>query len=120
VSQTNESAPGGGAAAPTTFTAREGTPPGTWILSVAGEIDVATSPQLRDELHQLIDQGATGIVIDLSATTFMDSSGLGVLVGLLRRSREQGSGDALVLEGLQEPVRKVFEITGLNNVFTIR
>lgn len=105
---------------PATFATREGSPPGTWILSVAGEVDVATSPELRDQLHRLIDQGATGIVIDLSATTFMDSSGLGVLVGLLRRSKEEGRDDALVLEGLQDPVRKVFDITGLSQVFTIR
>lgn len=90
-------------------------------VKVAGEIDVATSPALRQELHSALDAGAPRVVIDLSETTFIDSSGLGVLVGALKRRREaDGDGDQpLVLRGLQDPVRKVFEITGLSTLFTI-
>jgi anti-sigma B factor antagonist len=90
-------------------------------LTVSGEIDVATSPTLRRELHAILDAGASHVVIDLSATTFIDSSGLGVLVGALKRLREaNGNGhQTLVLTGLQPAVRKVFEITGLNTLFTI-
>jgi anti-sigma B factor antagonist len=102
------------------FAAHPGDEPNSWVLVVGGEIDVATSPQLRRELHQLIDQGATSIVLDLSEVTFIDSSGLGVLVGVLKRLREDGGDRALVLAGLQDPVRKVFDITGLSELFTIR
>jgi anti-sigma B factor antagonist len=107
-------------ARPATFAAREGDEDGTWILAVAGEIDVATSPELRRELHQLADREPASLVLDLSDVTFIDSSGLGVLVGALKRLREEDRGDILVLEGLQEPVRKVFDITGLTDLFTIR
>ncbi len=105
---------------PASFSAREGDEEGTWVLAVGGEIDVATSPELRRELHQLADRKPARIIVDLGDVTFIDSSGLGVLVGTLKRLREEGSGDILVLEGLQEPVRKVFDITGLTNLFTVR
>lgn len=107
------------AGSPASFAARPGGD-GAWVLAVAGEIDVATSPELRRELHQLADRDASQIVLDLSEVTFIDSSGLGVLVGTLKRLREESRGDVLVLEGLQEPVRKVFDITGLTDLFTIR
>jgi anti-sigma B factor antagonist len=107
-------------ASPATFATREGDKGGTWILAVAGEIDVATSPELRRELHQLADREPACLILDLSNVTFIDSSGLGVLVGALKRLREEDRGDILVLEGLQEPVRKVFDITGLTELFNIR
>jgi anti-sigma B factor antagonist len=105
---------------PASFATHEGDPAGTWTLAVAGEIDVATSPELRRELHQLADREPSRIVLDLSDVTFIDSSGLGVLVGVLKRLREQDRDGVLVLEGLRGPVRKVFEITGLTELFTIR
>jgi anti-sigma B factor antagonist len=88
-------------------------------LVASGEIDLASSPGLRQELQDLIDAGARRVVVDLSAVTFIDSSGLGVLVGVLNRLDDVGGG-TLELCGLTGPVRKVFEITGLHEVFTIR
>jgi anti-sigma B factor antagonist len=87
-------------------------------LQVSGEIDVFTSPSLRDELYAMIDDGATTVEIDCSQMDFIDSSGLGVLVGALKRIRERG-GD-FELQGLNPSTRKVFEITGLTKLFTIR
>lgn len=86
-------------------------------LRVQGEVDVYTSPALRDELYRLIDGGATHVVVDLTDMDFIDSSGLGVFVGALKRIRER-SGE-LELRGLQPSTRKVLEITGLTQVFTI-
>jgi anti-sigma B factor antagonist len=111
------SEPGTGAAS---FEAVAGDVTGTWVLHAGGEIDVATAPQLRRELHQLVDRGASTIVVDLADVSFVDSSGLGVLVGMLKRVREDGRGGELILEHLQESVRKVFDITGLDQIFTIR
>jgi len=78
---------------------------------VRGEIDVATSPKLRDDLTALIERGARHITLDFDAVTFVDSSGLGVLVGTYKRLREDGGSIRIV--GAQPSVRKVFEITGL-------
>jgi anti-sigma B factor antagonist len=87
------------------------------VVVVQGEIDVATSPALREELYALIDGGVSELVVDLSGLGFIDSSGLGVLVAALKHTRERGG--ELVLSGLQQPARRVFEITDLTALFTI-
>ena len=87
------------------------------VVAVRGEIDVATSPALRDELYELTDGGARELVVDLSGLGFIDSSGLGVLVAALKHMKEQDG--ALVLAGLQQPALRVFEITDLTALFTI-
>lgn len=87
------------------------------VVVVQGEIDVATSPTLREELYALIDGGVTELVVDLSGLGFIDSSGLGVLVAALKHIRERGG--QLVLAGLAQPALRVFEITDLTALFTI-
>jgi len=87
------------------------------VLRVVGEVDVYTSPALRDELYRLIDSGVPRVTLDLSGMEFIDSSGLGVFVGALKRVRERSS--ELVLRGVQPSTRKVLDITGLVQVFTI-
>jgi len=82
------------------------------VLTAKGEIDVATSPRLRTELTNLIARGATDITLEFGGVTFVDSSGLGVLVGAYKRLREDGDGQIRIV-GAQQSVRKVFEITGL-------
>jgi len=101
------------------FASEPGPEPGTWVLRASGEIDVATSPELRRALHHLVDRHGS-IVVDLRDVSFIDSSGLGVLVGTLKRLRERDPQGTLVLEGLQDPVRKVFDITGLTDLFAVR
>lgn len=87
------------------------------VVAVSGEIDVATAPQLRECLHRIIAEGEATIVLDLLGVTFLDSTALGVLVGALKRCRELG-GDLHVV--VADPrIVKIFEITGLTNVFTI-
>jgi anti-sigma B factor antagonist len=87
------------------------------VLRIQGEVDVYTSPALRDELYRIIDGGAKRVTLDLGGMDFIDSSGLGVLVGALKRVRER-DGD-VELRSLQPSTRKVLEITGLTQVFTI-
>jgi anti-sigma B factor antagonist len=88
------------------------------VVAVAGEIDVATAPQLRESLHHLIaDAGSATVAVDLLGVTFLDSTALGVLVGGLKRCRELG-GDLQII--VADPrIVKIFEITGLTNVFTM-
>jgi anti-sigma B factor antagonist len=84
------------------------------VLAVTGELDVATAPQLRQEAVRLTTLGQSRIVIDLSGVDFLDSTGLGVIVGVLKRARTHG-GD-LVVAGAEDHVRKVFDITRISDV----
>jgi anti-sigma B factor antagonist len=87
------------------------------VLSVHGEVDVYTAPQFRERLIQLVDQGQRRIVVDLEGVEFLDSTGLGVLVGGLKRVRSHDGDLALVCT--QRRILKVLEITGLTKVFSI-
>ncbi|WP_225755043.1 STAS domain-containing protein [Actinotalea sp. Marseille-Q4924] len=87
------------------------------VVEVTGEIDVYTAPALREELSSLIDAESTNLVVDLTQVSFMDSTGLGVLVGALKKVRTLGGDLQLVIS--QEKILKVFRITALTQVFTI-
>jgi anti-sigma B factor antagonist len=92
---------------------------GGWpILTLSGEHDLSTAPELRARLHDLGETSA--VIIDLDQTTFVDSSILGVLVGGLRRARERDVPFGLVLGDDAHPaIRRIFELTGLHDVFPI-
>jgi len=90
---------------------------GRSIVEVGGEIDVYTAPVLRERLAALHEAGRHDIVVDLRAVRFMDSTGLGVLVGVLKRVRLAGGRLALVIDS--ERVLKVFHITALTQIFEI-
>ena len=92
----------------------------TGTIVARGEIDLASSPEFRVAIHDLLDAGVRDVVVDLTAVSFIDSSGLGVLVGALKRVNELGGDAGLVLVGLDGPARRVFEITGLDQVFELR
>lgn len=88
------------------------------VVSVAGELDVATAPVLRDRLEETIQEGPGVLVVDLLRVTFIDSTALGVLIGAQKESTAQGVELRLVVG---EPrITKIFEITGLTDLFTIR
>lgn len=87
------------------------------VLAVKGEVDVYTAPRLREKLVELASQGRNQIVVDLEGVEFLDSTGLGVLVGGLKRLRSNDGDLGLVCT--QARILKVFEITGLTKVFTI-
>ena len=84
-------------------------------LRVAGEIDVYSAPQLREHVIKLIDNGTRHIVVDLRDVEFLDSTGLGALVGSLKRVREQDGSLALVATAGK--ILTVFRVTGLIRVF---
>ncbi len=90
---------------------------GWGVLAVKGEVDLYTSPQLREKVSELVDQGHSRLLIDLTDVGFMDSSGLGVLVTGLKRARERDGTLALVCP--EGSVHKVLTITGLDRVFPI-
>ncbi|GAA0627991.1 hypothetical protein GCM10009547_34500 [Sporichthya brevicatena] len=87
------------------------------VAHVRGELDAHTAPVLRSVLSDLADQGATDVIVSLRDVTFVDSSGLGVLVGGLKRLRTVGG--TLRLAAINERVLRVVRITGLDTVFEI-
>jgi len=90
---------------------------GTTVVDVGGEIDVYTSPKLRERLVGLVNEGAISLVVNLDAVEFIDSTGLGVLVGVLKRTRARGGSLSLVCR--RDALLRVFTITGLEKVFAI-
>ena len=90
---------------------------GKTIVAVGGEIDVYTAPKLRDKITELVAAGVYDLVIDMEKVEFLDSTGLGVLVGGLKKVRAQDGSMELVCS--QDRLLKIFRITGLAKVFTI-
>jgi len=90
---------------------------GWQVLTLAGDVDVATAPRLRDRLVQLITDGPPQLVVDLSGLSFIDSMGLGALVSGLKRARAH-DGD-LRLAGPTDHVAKVLAITRLDLAFVV-
>jgi anti-sigma B factor antagonist len=106
--------------APTSLDLHVTTTAGFTVVEVGGEVDVASAPQLRDCLRQMIDAGSRQLVVDLRQVDFMDSVGLSVLVGALRRLRghdqQAGSLQLVCAEGL---VLRILRLTGLDRVFPL-
>ena len=89
---------------------------GTGVITATGELDVYSSPKLKSMLIDMYDEVAN-IIVDLSRIEFMDASGLGVLVGALKKMKNKGGCVFLVY--CTEDIDKIFKITGLCNVFPI-
>jgi anti-sigma B factor antagonist len=90
---------------------------GVAVASVVGEADLYTAPELKQALSRLIDDGAHSVLVDLSRTTFLDSTTLGVLMGAVRKLRPRGGQIAI---SCSDPnICKIFEITLLDRIFAI-
>src|SRR5213593_1066176 len=89
----------------------------TYVISLAGEVDLYTAPEFKQQLLEVIGQGGKDVVVDFSDTTFIDSTTLGVLVGGVKRLRSNDGQLSLVCN--DRNITKIFEITGLDRVFTI-
>jgi anti-sigma B factor antagonist len=85
------------------------------VLRVTGEVDLYTAPMLRERIRELAAKGAVHLIADLSQVDFLDSTGLGVLVGGLKRLREDGGSLALVTTTPR--ILRIFQITGLTKAF---
>ena len=89
----------------------------TYVISLSGEVDLYTAPEFKQQLLDVIGEGARDVLVDLSATTFVDSTTLGVLVGGVKRLRANDGQLSLVCS--DRNIVKIFEITGLDRVFPI-
>jgi anti-sigma B factor antagonist len=92
-------------------------PSGFTVIEVSGEIDVYTAPKLREKLIGLVEEGSYQLIVDMEGVEFLDSTGLGVLVGGLKRVRAHDGWIDLVCT--QGRILRIFRITGLNKVFRI-
>ncbi|PPF25447.1 anti-anti-sigma factor [Rathayibacter sp. AY1G1] len=99
-----------------TFTT-ETTAPDIAVLRGEGRLNAASAPELRSAVRRAIDEGSPRIVVELSAVTFMDSSGLGALVGALKTARQAG-GD-LRIAAPSEQVVMVLQLSNLDRVLTL-
>jgi anti-sigma B factor antagonist len=88
-----------------------------YLIALAGEVDLYTAPEFKQQLLDVIAKGGKDVVVDFSDTTFIDSTTLGVLVGGVKRLRTNDGQLSLVCS--DRNITKIFEITGLDRVFTI-
>jgi anti-sigma B factor antagonist len=90
---------------------------GVALLALEGEVDVYTSPRLKQEMVDLLNRGTVNLIVDLSRVEYLDSTGLGVLIGGLKRARERSGDLRLVCDNVR--ILRIFEITGLTKIFDI-
>ena len=89
---------------------------GAWgVLGASGELDVVTASKLSSGLS--VATRGMGVIVDMTDVTFVDSTGLGVLIGLQRRVKAEGAGFRLVVSSPH--ILRVLDITGLNEVFSV-
>ncbi|MET7422144.1 STAS domain-containing protein [Dactylosporangium sp. NPDC005555] len=87
------------------------------VVAVNGNLDVATAGELRESLHHAIGDAGTSLIVDLTGVWFLDSTALGVLVGVHKRLLERGGGLQLVCP--RDGLLRIFRLTGLDRVFAI-
>ena len=90
---------------------------GAYVIALSGEVDLYTAPEFKQQLLDVIAKQAKEVIVDFSDTTFIDSTTLGVLVGGVKRLRTNDGQLSLVCS--DRNITKIFEITGLDRVFTI-
>ena len=87
------------------------------VLVLGGELDIATTPTVRSALDAAIQSGHKKIVVDLTGLNFIDSTGLGVLIGGLRRARE--AGGRVMLVAAEGRILRLLRVTGLLRIFAV-
>jgi len=98
------------------FTVRR-EPNGVVVIGVDGQLIVSNRHELKERVAEAMDFGSRKVLVDFTATGYIDSSGLGALVSLAKKLRE--AGGELRLAGLNEDLRTLFELTKLDTLFSI-
>lgn len=89
----------------------------TWYVSLDGEVDIYNAPELKEKLHRLIEQHPGDFVLNCAGLNYIDSTGLGVLISVLRAVKEYDGN--MTISNLKPYIHKIFLITGLDKIFTI-
>lgn len=87
------------------------------VVEVQGEIDVYTSPRVKEVINDLIEKGHYNLIVNLEGVRYIDSTGLGVLIGALKKVKEHEGTICLICTNPQ--IKKIFNITGLVKIFSI-
>ncbi len=85
------------------------------IVRLSGDFDLGAVASVRSAFHEVVADGWSTVLVDLEEVSFIDSAGLGILIGLARRCRENGG--TCVLLGVQDGVARLLEVTGLDGLF---
>ena len=89
----------------------------SWEVSLGGELDVSTADELKKELHKLVDEKNIDMRLNLENLDYIDSTGLGVIIGILNRLKIESK--EVYIEKPKNNVRKIFSITGLDKIFKL-
>ncbi len=89
-----------------------------WDVKIMGEVDIYTSDKVKETLNEMIEEKKSEIQIDCKELSYIDSSGLGVLIGILKKLKEEGKN--LVVLNARPNILKLLSITGLDKVFVIK
>ena len=90
---------------------------GVPVVFVRGEVDVHTAPQLRETVRRLLDDGASTLLVDMEQTEFIDSTGLGVLLGAAKELQQ--AGGRFTLARPSKAVSKILSVTGMSELFDV-
>lgn len=88
-----------------------------WVVSVGGEVDIYDAPEMKSQLHKCIDQTPADLILDCAQLSYIDSTGMGVLISVLKHIKDIGKQMRII--HLSPYIYKIFSITGLQNVFSI-
>jgi anti-sigma B factor antagonist len=89
-----------------------------WVIVPEGEIDIYTSPKLKDTLTRMLKDKEADILIDGKKLDYVDSTGLGALISILKKVKEKDN--KIYMENVKPNIRKLFDITNLDKVFVIK
>lgn len=87
------------------------------LVEINGEIDISTVNELKERLYQIVEENPNNIKLDCSSLTYIDSTGLGALVGALKKVKSHNKD--IYIANLKSNIKKLFLITGLDKVFKI-
>lgn len=90
----------------------------SWIIYPIGELDIYTSPNFKETLKEVIEEKKVDITIDGRDLDYIDSTGLGVLIGALKNLKEYNKN--IIVTNIKPNIKKLFDITGLNKVFIVK
>jgi anti-sigma B factor antagonist len=88
-----------------------------WVVEVSGEVDIYDAPEMKLRLHKCIDKTPADLVLDCASLSYIDSTGMGVLISVLKHLKDVGKEMKII--NLSPYIYKIFTITGLQNIFSI-